>query len=339
MRRWVRLVATVAVSLALVAGCSDDDESGATPTTDPAEVAEETEIDPPPPLPDEDLSVDIEGGTILFHGFDERARGLFATPPDADEPTEIDVGDFAGVMAPAVAPDGVTVAVLGWPEGRHEDATTLLVGTVDGGFEHLLVEEDLSLWCARWFPDGERLLVTAFVEEDLTPRLFEVDLGGEVTEHSVDPGRYDCAIPLDDDRVVLSYLGMDTSILGLAEADLVTGESEVLFEKLGCQVHGGELSPDGRQLVTGAVCDMPGDSGIHLVDLESGDVDHVLTAEVAYPAFSPSGEWIVFALYSSPEAMTSTIWAIRTDGSGFREITDHAGIGADWVATAGAESR
>jgi hypothetical protein len=319
------------VVLALVGACTDDDSAeGAGDDID--SLLDEFEQLEPPPLPDQDLEVDAEAGTVVFHGFDDD-RGLQTMPSSGGAPTTLRLGDYEGVAAPSVAPDGVTLAVVAWPEGRNERADTLLVGTLDTGFEPLLVDDDLEFWCVRWFPSGDRVLVTAFVEDTFTPRLLEIDLDGGLTEHTVAPGRYDCAIPVDDDRVVLTYLGMETDIQGMAMAELGSEEAELFFMKLGCMIYGGELSPDGTELVTAAACEVPEDSGLHVIDIESGEADHVLAAPLAFPAFSPSGEWIVFGLYPSLDDDDSTIWAIRRDGSGFRQLTDRVGAQPEWVGS------
>jgi hypothetical protein len=331
-RPW--LVVLVVASLLLTA-CADDDDAldGGSLSDDELDQllddADDLEV---PPLPDEDLSVEIEGGSIVFHGLDPADRGLVRVEPDGEgDPTTVGLDDHAGVSGPAVAPDGVTIAALGWPDAATERADTLLVGTLDDGFEPLLVDDELDMWCVRWFPAGDRLLLTAFVEDDFSPVLLEVDLGGETTQHTVPQGRYDCAIPIDDDRVILTYLGMDTDIQGMAMADLATGEAELYFMKLGCMIYGGALSPDRTELVTTAACEVPADSGVHVIDLDTGEAEHLVVGLAVFPAYSPTGEWIAFTLYPDVNSDEGSTWAIRRDGAGFRQVTEAIGAQPAWV--------
>ena len=334
---WIRRFAAVGAVVALLVACTDA-ESSETDTADPGRLdteLDDVEIEPPPPLPDIDEDGSVDAGTVLVHGLTPGERGLHALTagdPDASRST-VPLGDYDGANAPVVAPDGSTLAAVAWPRGSGEIAHVLVVGNLEDGFEELVVDDELDMWCVQWFPDGERLLLTAFVEESYSPRLLEVDLDGEITEHSVDPGRYDCAIPLGGDEVLLTYIGIGTDIQGVARADLSTGAAELFYMKLGCMIYGGGISPDGAALLTAAACDDPSDSGLHLVDLDTGEDEQVLAGPVAFPAWSPTGDWIVFGLYPDLDSSESTIWAIRLDGSGFRPIDEEPGAQPAWLGS------
>jgi hypothetical protein len=329
--RRVFAAAAVVVSVLATAACSDDTEDGAR-VVDPLPFEADVE-DPTFPLPAEDPAAGIEAGTVVFHGTAETSRNLWTIGTDAGELAELAVDGYDGIAGASVAPDGVSIAALAWSPGRFEQADTLLVGTLEAGFEPIVHDAELDMWCIRWFPGGERLLLTAFVEDEMTPVLLSVALDGTTSTHSTPGGRFDCAIPVDDDLAVLTYLGIDVNLVGLALVELSTGEAGVLFEKVGCLLYGGAVSPDGTELVTAAACDEPDDSGIHVLDIDSGDVDHLLVAEVSFPAFSPSGEWITFGVYESPSAARSTVWAMRRDGSGVRQLSDAPGIQPAWVTS------
>lgn len=338
----MRCFAAAAAAVILLAACTGDDDGtgGDAGDADPGQLDTDLDldVDPPPPLPEPDEDGPIEAGTILLHGLTPGERGLHAVELGGGEQVRepVELGDYDGANAPVVAPDGSTVAAVAWPRGSDEIAHVLVVGTLDGGFEELLVDDELDMWCVQWFPDGERLLLTAFVEESFTPRLLEIDLDGDIVEHRVDPGRYDCAIPIDDDEVLLTYIGIDTDLQGVARADLATGNAELFYMKPGCMVYGGGIAPDRSALLTAAACDVASDSGLHLVDLATGEGEQVFAGPVAFPSWSPSGEWIVFGLYPDLESNESSIWAIRPDGSGFRQIDDEAGAQPAWVSGPGA---
>jgi hypothetical protein len=326
--------AVLALGLVSVA-CSDGDGAAPDPVADPdLGLATSVDEDPEPeeeyPLPDQDLDGEAESGQVVFHGT-VGSRHLQVVGTAGGQVVEVAVEGYEGIGAPAVAPDGGTVAALAWAPGAVELATTLLVGTLGGGLEPLLDDPDLDMWCVRWYPSGDRLLLTAFVEDEMSPALVAVDLDGTTTTLEVPGGRFDCAVPLDDDRVALSYLGMDIALMGLALVDTSTGEAEVLLERPGCLLYGGALSPSGDELAVAAACEEPDDSGLLVVDLDSGEVRHLLVAELGFPAWSPSGEWLTIGVFETPSATSTTIWIVRRDGTGARQLSGVPGTQPAWV--------
>jgi hypothetical protein len=331
--RWSRTarVVAVVVALALVAvGCSDDDESGADADDSSVVDFEPQEPEEEYALPEEDLDGEVEAGTVVFHGVTD-SRHLHQVSSAGGSPTALTLDGFDGVGGAAVAPDGETIAALAWAPGAVELATTLLVGTVDGGFEPVLTDESLDMWCVRWYPSGDRLLLTAFVEGEMNPALLTVGLDGSTTPVEVPDGRFDCAVPVDDQRVVLTYLGMDITLIGAAIVDTSTGEPDVLAEMIGCLLYGGVLSPSGDEIAVAATCEEPDESGIYAIDVDTGEADRVLAGEFGFPAWSPSGEWLTFGVYATPSVTSSTVWVVRSDGTGARQLTDTIGTQPAWV--------
>jgi hypothetical protein len=332
-----RIVAGLVAGALLIAGCGDDgsDDDGGAPPQPGGTSTEATSPDETVPpvaydLPTEDLDGDVEGGTIVFHGVDG-SRHLQAVAASGGPVSELAVDGYDGMGAPAVAPDGETVAALGWAPGAVELATSLLVGTLDGGLEPVLVDDELDMWCVRWFPSGDRLLLTAFVEESMDPELLIVGLDGSTESIDAPSGRFDCAVPVDESRAVLTYLGIDTTLVGAALLDLDTGEAVVLTEIIGCLLYGGSRSPGGDEIAVVATCEDPADSGLYVIDVDSGEAEQVVEAEVGYPAWSPTGEWLVFGVYESPSVKTSTVWVARRDGTGIRQVSDTIGTQPAWV--------
>jgi hypothetical protein len=327
--RWIAWL----VVLCLVSASCGDDETTAAPDPGPGpdmSIDEESEPEETYELPDEDRSGDAESGRIVFHGMGS-SRHLQAVSSAGGDASVVEIDGFDGVGAPAVAPDGERVAALAWAPGAVEVATTLLVGTIDDGLEPILHDDDLDMWCVRWYPSGDRLLLTAFVDDEMSPALLSVGLDGSTTSVEVPAGRFDCAVPLDDERVALTYLGMDIALMGLAVVDTATGDAAVLFEKVGCLLYGGALSPDGFELVIAAACEEPADSGLHVIEVTTGQVEHVLVGELGFPAWSPTGEWLTMGAYATPSAASSTVWIVRRDGTGARRLNAEPGIQPSWV--------
>lgn len=284
----------------------------------------------------QDLSVEPEPGTIVFHGYaDDVARSLFTVDvPGGGSGTPLDPPTgFEGVNAAALAPDGATIAALAWREGAQEHRSTVLVGTIDEGFDVLVDEPDLDMWCVRWSLDAERLYVTGFLEDGQDSVLLSVDAAtGETEALDLGVGRYECAIPLDDERMALAVV---EPLPRLVEVDLATGEQRDLFAAPGCIVFGGVLSADGSELLTAASCDELDDSGVVAIDLASGDVEHLFVGDGSYPVYSPSGEWILFGVAPVDRATgDSTVWVQRRDGSGLQQVSPTPGLQAVWLAAA-----
>lgn len=332
MERWRKwaLGSVVAALMAGGAACSDDssDPDGGNGADDTSTTSTTVE------LPAEDLSIDIELGQLLFHQWaDGSSRQLSQVSTTGGPATEVAIGDYGGVMAPTVGPDG-RVAALAWPPGQDEQNTTVLIGDDGAGLAPLYSDPDLLLWCVRWLPDASGLLVTAFDGDELDPVLLSIDLDGNATSLTVPSGRYECALPLADDRIVLTYAGEGIDLVAMALVTPSSTEVEVLHSKVGCLLYGPSASWTRPELVVAASCEEPEDSGIHIIDLDTGEVEHIVEAEVAFPSFSPSGDWIVFGLFPSPDSLKSTVWAVDRTGDGLRQITDDDAAMPAWIAGA-----
>ena len=283
----------------------------------------------------------------LEEAFSVSATAVAAAAPAAAAPADgdgggADIGDgagasellldeYEGVMAPTVGPDG-RVAALAWAPGDNERSTTVLLGDADLGFEPLYSDPDLEFRCVRWHPDGSALLLTAFDGDELDPVLLSLDLEGNATSLTVPSGRYECAVPLADGRIVLTFTGEGIDLVGMALATPSSSEIEVLQAKVGCLLYGPSASWTRPELVVAASCEEPDDSGVHIVDLDTGEMAQVLSGEVAFPSFSPSGDWIAFGLFPSPDSLKSTVWAVSRQGDGLRQITDLASTMPAWTA-------
>lgn len=329
MEQWRRWALALAVIGLVAAGTSCSDEGADADASGPVS-STSTTVE----LPDQDLSIPIEPGRIVFHQWgDGSPRQLAEVDVDGAPVGELSVAGYGGVLSPAVGPDG-RLAALAWEPGDNERSTTVLLGGADHDFEPLYTDPHLVLHCVRWLPDGSGLLLTAFDGDEVDPVLLSLDLDGNATQIEVPSGRYECALPLADGRIVLTYTGEGTDLVAMALANPGSGDVEVLHTKVGCLLYGPSPSWTRPELVVAASCESPEDSGVHLIDLETGEVDHVLAGEVAFPSFSPSGDWIAFGLFPSPDSLKSTVWAVSRQGQGLRQITDQIGAMPAWVGPA-----
>ncbi|MGY6500641.1 MAG: TolB family protein [Acidimicrobiales bacterium] len=319
--RWgAPLLVSGAVILAVACNGSDDD-AGPPDTTTTTFATEQ------------DLTGTPDPGTIVFHGYaDDVERSLFtvSTTGDAATPVPPPPG-VEGVSAAALAPDGSTIAALSWDEGSDERRDTLLVGTLAEGLTPLVTVEDRELWCVRWTPESDQLYLTAFRDDVEGAELLVVDAAsGDLERVDLAVGRFDCAIPLGGDQVALTVIEPTPR---LVVVDLDSGSERDLLVEPGCIVFGGVVSPDGSELLTALSCDTVEDSGVVAVDLDSGDAEVLFGGDGSHPAYSPSGDWIVFSVSPLDRATgDTTVWVQRRDGTGRRQVSSTPGIHAVWLA-------
>jgi Tol biopolymer transport system component len=63
-------------------------------------------------------------------------------------------------------------------------------------------------------------------------------------------------------------------------------------------------------------------NGVWVVDLSSGDADHIVTGNVGPAKWSPDGTWLVFGLAPLASTGPSTVWMARADGRQLRQSAD-----------------
>jgi Tol biopolymer transport system component len=87
----------------------------------------------------------------------------------------------------------------------------------------------------------------------------------------------------------------------------------------------GNWSPDGTELAfTRSLPNDPEDNDLYLVNADGSNLRHIATPSdtVESPAWSPDGSHIAFGMSTGHEgAIDVSIWEVRVDGSGLRQIT------------------
>lgn len=79
------------------------------------------------------------------------------------------------------------------------------------------------------------------------------------------------------------------------------------------------FSPDGKKLAVSraAYTGFTADEGVHIVDIESGETEHLTRMETYGIDWSPDGNLIVFTNYTIPLSQ-SNIWSVNVDGTNVR---------------------
>ncbi len=240
---------------------------------------------------------------------------------------------------------GVSVFVLGRafaPErGRTPSTTTLPSGSIlYGEWDERIsqarwrivrsdgtgaVDLGVVASCARWFPDGSRVLITNDAERGpgspLRPAV--VDAGGsllEVLDATTDPDlELGCGdVSPDGETIVLEgFNEVDTARNGIYTIRASDGGGLVRLTEGGdcCP----QFSPDGTRAVfmrTRPGVQPDGAGAVFVVDVDGTDVRRLTPWGSAFLGtnWSPDGEWIAF------QRPYGRLFLVRPDGTGLHEV-------------------
>lgn len=129
-----------------------------------------------------------------------------------------------------------------------------------------------------------------------------------------------CDEDVDDECGELNF-----EIVGIQpRAGRLTGLDLCLSERF-CEDRGPNWSPDGRRLVFNR-SDADGRTRLFVARPDGRDLRVVASGGVA-GAWSPDGEWLVFASYA-PDPVG--LFVVGADGSALRQVTFRHSVGADW---------
>lgn len=178
----------------------------------------------------------------------------------------------------------------------------------------------------RWSPDGRRLAVVGVKEfDEEVARLYVCNRDGSGWRRLDEPGvsAFFSWSP-DGRRLVYSKRRLAAKgryVSDLFVADVNTGNVRPLTRNL--RATDPAWSPNGRRIAF--VINQGSRSNLATIDSNGGDL-RLLTnfsrwTDVFTPAWSPDGTRLAFSLFDT--AGHRDLALIRTDGSGFRRLTDH----------------
>jgi TolB protein len=253
-------------------------------------------------------------------------RQVWRAPVTGVAPQQLtDVGTNVYDLAVSTADGQIAYSVVNDARG-----TDLWVMDADGGGQRLLVACGAGL-CSTpaWSPDGTRIAYSR-ESEGLAPdaptgppRVWVVDAATGQTA------------PVYADSQVLGFgpswspdgsrlAAVDGSTSSIRVLDLKTSEEMLLPTLMGAM---GAWSPDSHQMLynTLTLAEQRPLISLHLADLTTQQIELVLepsSADYGYPAWSPTGDWVVVSVRLPDSGPSRQLWLMRPDGSEGRPIVN-----------------
>lgn len=284
-------------------------------------------------LPDEDLDGDVEPGTIVFDRLDGENTGLWAVPSTGGEPVQVDAPDgWDDLDEPTVARDGTTIVAIA-RRGGESPAVGLATGVLSDGFTVRYETSDARIACPRITSDGV-LMATQFGHGTQPNLLLTID-GDDVSTTETPASDFYCAERTPDGELLLGAASRDRNEYGdFVRVDEGRSSLTVLYGPENCNGVPSGLSPDGQFELLVQTCDSPADSGLVLIDLATGDGERIVGWPSAVAQWSPSGDWITLGIASTdrPLSEATSVWVVRRDGTGLRQIVDGPSSWPTWVS-------
>ena len=269
----------------------------------------------------------LPGGSILYGEWDQRTSLARWYTIAADGSQRADLGIEASCAA--WFPDGGRILVTN--DAEFTPTTPLRPAVIDPDGSNLrpldaVADPDLNLGCGDVSPDGTRIVLEGFGDEDTRRNgIYTVrasDGGGLVrlTSGLDGPPSYSS----DGSQVVFMRTrpGIQPDGAGaLFVVDAEGGRADRITP-WGSSFLDNDWSPDGGWIMFQRPYGQlylvhPDGSDLHRIPLELPQGAGARTA-----SWSPDGEWIVFSLQ---QARGATIWAVQPDGSGLQPVTTSRG--------------
>ncbi len=218
--------------------------------------------------------------------------------------------------APALSPDGKTLAFIGWNATRND----LYLRPIDGRLARVLVENARGV--LAWTPDGSEIVFSWN-----RPGLWRIPVKGG-TPRPVTSNAWSLGIPAIARRgnllaYVVNELNENFWRIDLSSSSPKLTRPPVQLENSVRQQWDPSYSPDGRRLAFGS--NRSGSDQIWVSDAQGGgavQITHFADIRPGCPRWSPDGAGIAF---NAAPNMNSDILVIRPDGGEPRRITTHSG--------------
>lgn len=316
------------LSVALVLGCSGDDDSGPdssgtpTPTQRPAGTAPGNAVSPPPVV-----TGSGEGpaptGLLAFYSFRDGDQEIYTMNVDGTNQVNL-TNNEADDFEPDWSPDGQRLAFVSYRDGGSGH---IFVMDRDGGNVQQLTSGSGGYLSPRWSPDGNLIAISR------SGTLMVMDADGSNIRTVLAPQREEVAEPCrgpgfpggwsPDSKKLTYYSASATRQTGeICTIDVSSGDVDVVVKEP-LALHAEPVwSADGGYL---AYRSIRGDnSDVYTIDLSSREEKRLTDPpEVdAEPEWSMDGEWIAFVSYR--EFPNSDIYIMRKDGSDVRRLTTDA---------------
>jgi TolB protein len=311
-------VATGVVALAVAAAATVFVATTLTPSDEPAPA---TDTLPP--------------GTILFGEWNERTSLAHWFTIGTDGSQRADLGIDASCAS--WFPDGSRILVTN--DAAFTSTSPLRPAVIEPDGSNLRPldatdDPDLNLGCGDVSPDGTRIVLEGFGNEDnARGGIYSVRAsdGGDLVRLTTG---FDGPPSFSPDGSQVVFMRTRPGILPDGAGALfvvdAAGGRPVRITPWGASFLDNAWSPDGEWIAFQRPYGQlflvhPDGSGLHrvLVQLPEG-------AGARQPSWSPDGEWILFSMQQDGAA---TIWAVRPDGSDLRSVTSSSGVDAaspDW---------
>lgn len=266
----------------------------------------------------------------------ERRRRL--TPP-APSGT-----DAAGNTDPRWSPDGASIAYVSTGAARREDAEDqeLYVMRADGSGKRRLTRNAAPDWDPTWAPGGDRIAVARALNwgtDRVRGVIATVHLAGRETQLVNDRGRADPTVISDvawsPDGRRIAFTRSTVGEEGFESAIYVVGADGTGERRLFQRAQQPAWSPDGKRIAFASTRDRNGRTcfqecspspEIYVADANGGEPTRLTdsAADDGAPAWSPDGDWIVFASdRSNPRAHEYELWLLPADGGDPRRLTEN----------------
>jgi Tol biopolymer transport system component len=258
-----------------------------------------------------------------------RIHLLSAATGEASALTSPQAGEFD--MMPSFSPDGraLAYATCARVPGAGADPTrvpcTARVLSLDSelraqGPPRAVTPASQGLLGIAWTPDGSSIVYTA------AGRLWRARADGSGSPERLELAGRGALFPSVSRAGTRLAFARSNLAFGIYRLPLGGSPSPVLESALGDVLP--KHSPDGRRIAfqSGRASENVHDQAIWLAGIDGSNATRLTRSPAALqgsPSWSPDGLWVAFD--AGAEAGRIDIWAIRTDGSGLRQVTRDPG--------------